>query len=42
MVVGLILRLEPSELSELEAMAEGGFSEEELARTEELLNMQRR
>lgn len=42
MLAGLILRLEPSELSELETMAEDGFTEEELERTEKLLNMQRR
>lgn len=39
LLIGLVLRLEPSELAELEAMAEGGFTKEERIRAEELLRV---
>lgn len=39
LLVGLVLRLEPSELAELEAMAEGGFTEEERFKAEELIKL---
>ena len=42
LLFGLILKMEASDLAELEGMAADGFTEEELLKTKELLSMQRR